>query len=571
MSTLRVGLAQINPVLGDFPGNIQRIVDAVDRAAAAGAQLIALPEMALSGYPIEDLATDPAFLRSAGAALDDLATSLATAGLDDRIVVVGYPAGPLPPASRPPAAPTAIAENRAAVIQSGRVLGTYTKHHLPNYSVFDEFRNFIPGGDVCVVEIGDVRVGLAVCEDLWREDGPLDRLQGVDLALVINASPYARGKLGQRLGLIAARARAVGAPLAYVNLVGGQDDLVFDGASVLVGADGRLLASAPSFADEVLIADVEGGHGSPVPGARAIAAAVPRPGTSLPPASGISPDRPELAVVWDALVVGLRDYVAKNGFPGVVLGLSGGIDSSLVAALAVDALGPERVLGVLMPSRYSTEHSLGDADDLVARLGIRSRVEPITDLVPPFERQLQLEGIAAENLQARIRGIILMAVSNAEGPLVLTTGNKSELAVGYSTIYGDAVGGFNPIKDVLKTVVWDLSRWRNAEAERRGQTPPIPEHVIVKPPSAELRPDQTDQDSLPPYPELDDIIHRYVELRQDPRQIEAAGHAAETVARIIALIDHAEWKRRQAAPGTRITELAFGRDRRIPITNRRAR
>jgi NAD+ synthase (glutamine-hydrolysing) len=571
MSTLRVGLAQINPVLGDFPGNIQRIMDAVGRAAAAGAQLIALPEMALSGYPIEDLATDPAFLRSAGAALDDLAASLKTAGLGDRVVVVGYPAGPLPPASRPPAAPTAIAENRAAVIQSGRVLGTYTKHHLPNYAVFDEFRNFIPGDDVCVVEIGDVRVGLAVCEDLWREDGPLDRLQGVDLALVINASPYARGKLGQRLDLIATRARAVGAPLAYVNLVGGQDDLVFDGASVLVGADGRLLASAPSFADEVLIADVAGGHGSPVPGARVIAAALPGPGTDLPPASGISPDRPELAVVWDALVAGLRDYVVKNGFPGVVLGLSGGIDSSLVAAIAVDALGPERVLGVLMPSRYSTEHSLGDADDLVARLGIHSRIEPITDLVPPFEQQLQLEGIAAENLQARIRGIILMAVSNAEGPLVLTTGNKSELAVGYSTIYGDAVGGFNPIKDVLKTVVWDLSRWRNAEAERRGQTPPIPEHVIVKPPSAELRPDQTDQDSLPPYPELDDIIHRYVELRQDPRQIEAAGHAAETVARIIALIDHAEWKRRQAAPGTRITELAFGRDRRIPITNRRAR
>ncbi|MCH4250250.1 MAG: NAD+ synthase [Microbacteriaceae bacterium] len=570
MTAFRVCLAQINPILGDFSGNTKMIADAVQESARNGAQLIAFPEMALTGYPIEDLATDPDFLATTRRELEGLASRLETAGLGDRIVVVGFPAGPFPADRRPPASPTAIAENRAAVLQHGRVVGEYTKHHLPNYAVFDEFRNFVPGDDPVVLQAGPLSVGLMICEDLWRPAGPLDHLSGCDLVLVINASPYATGKVQDRLELIRSRVHEVGAPIAYVNLVGGQDDLVFDGASMFVDATGEVQSRASSFQTELLFVDVPTGQQASDrhPAARVVTVDLPA-APATPCDRRMAPSPSPLEETWMALVTGLRDYVKKNGFPGVVLGLSGGIDSSLVASLAVDALGPDRVWGVLMPSRYSSDHSLDDAHDLVTRLGIHSRTEPITDLVPPFEHQLHLDGVAAENLQARLRGVILMAISNSEGQLVLTTGNKSELAVGYSTIYGDAVGGFNPIKDVVKTLVWDLCRWRNARATETGQTPPIPEHVIVKPPSAELRPDQTDQDSLPPYTELDDIIHRYVELREGPDDIIAAGHSLKTVSRIIALIDRAEWKRRQAAPGTRITELAFGRDRRIPITNRR--
>ena len=575
MSALRVGLAQINPVLGGFPGNVEHMISSTRHAARRGAQLIAFPEMALSGYPIEDLACDAGFLRAAGGALGTLATRLDAAGLGDRVVVVGYPAGPLPAGSRPPAAPGAIAANSAAVIQHGRVLESYTKHHLPNYAVFDEFRTFVPGDRRVAIDLDGFRVAPIICEDLWREDGPLDGLTGIDLVLVINASPYARGKLQQRLDLAAARARNGGAEVRDVNMVGGQDDLVFDGASFVVDAGGTLIASAPSFVETTLLVDVpshpaERASTPPVTLVRADVPPAPSRDDHVPASPRCPPAPDDEQTVWSALVTGLRDYVDKNGFPGVVLGLSGGIDSSLVATIAVDALGADRVLGVLMPSRFSSAHSLQDAKDLVDRLGISARTEPITDLVPPFERQLRLAGVAAENLQARIRGVILMAISNSEGQLVLTTGNKSELAVGYSTIYGDAVGGFNPIKDVLKTLVWDLARWRNARSTAQGLRPPIPAQVIAKPPSAELRPDQTDQDSLPPYPELDDIIRRYVELRQDPREIVSAGHSPQTVDRIRTLIDRAEWKRRQSAPGTRISELAFGRDRRIPITNRRA-
>lgn len=554
MNALRLALAQTNPIVGDLAFNSDRIVAAAREAAGAGAHLIATGEMALTGYPIEDLAAEAGFLRAATAAVDALAERLAEEGLGDLVVVVGHPDGPHPPAgSGARSAPTAIAQNCASVLRGGRVIARYAKHHLPNYGVFDEYRTFIPADDSLVVDIDGFRVAVIICEDLWLDDGPVARVRddAADLLLVLNASPFERDKDEVRLPLASRRARETGAAVAYVNLVGGQDDLVFDGDSFVVDPGGELRARGAQFREQVLIVDV------------------PRR-EELAPVGAVVTLPSDEEQLWNALVTGLRDYVLKNGFRSVVLGLSGGIDSAVCAAIAADAIGADRVHGVSMPSRWSSEHSRSDADDLAERLGLHYEVEPIADLVAPFEAQLGLEGVAAENVQARARGVILMAKSNQHGHLVLTTGNKSELAVGYSTIYGDSVGGFAPIKDVPKTLVWDLARWRNAHAASSGSTPPIPENSITKAPSAELRPDQVDEDSLPPYEVLDAILDGYVGRRLGRGDLVAAGFDRETVDFVASLVDRAEWKRRQGAIGPKISGMAFGRDRRLPITVRRS-
>lgn len=556
MSALRLALLQSNPVVADIAGNSEQILAAARRALDAGADLLATGEMALTGYPIEDLAAQPSFLRAATAGVQALAARLAAEGLGELPVVVGHPDGPHEPQARGAAsAPTAIAQNCASVLLGGRVAARYVKHHLPNYGVFDEYRNFIPEDASLVLEVAGARVAVIICEDLWLDDGPVARVRdsGADVLLVLNASPFERDKDEVRLPLAARRAAQSGASVAYVNLVGGQDDLVFDGDSFVVAADGQLLARAPQFVQELLVVDVPVGA----------------PGLQTPQ-NAIAELPSDEQQIWEALVLGLRDYVDKNGFRSVVLGLSGGIDSAVCAALAADAIGADRVYGVSMPSRWSSDHSRSDADDLAERIGLHYSVEPIADLVQPFEEQLGLTGVAAENVQARARGVVLMAKSNQHGHLVLTTGNKTELAVGYSTIYGDSAGGFAPIKDVPKTLVWELARWRNAHAAALGQTPPIPENSIAKPPSAELRPDQVDQDTLPPYEVLDAILDGYVGRRLGREDLVAAGFEPATVEFVTGLVDRAEWKRRQGAIGPKISGMAFGRDRRLPITVRRS-
>ena len=540
MAELRIALAQIDTCVGDLTGNAAAVADWTRKAADAGAQLVAFPEMTLTGYPIEDLALRASFQRAADSAVRALATELAETGLGDVTVVVGSVG--TGGGSRP--------TNRAVVLRGGEVVAHYDKHHLPNYEVFDEARIFVPGEEPAVVDVDGVRVGLAICEDIWREGGTVEQLAeyGVDLLLVINGSPYEEGKTHLRLESAAARAAQVGAPLAYVNMVGGQDDLVFDGGSFVLDSDGTVLASAPQFVEHLLVWD-------------ATTTGAQQPG---PQVQALDADEE----VYRALVTGLTGYVRKNGFRSVVLGLSGGIDSALVAAIAADAIGGENVVGVGMPSRYSSDHSKDDAADTAKRIGADYRVVPIAPMVDAFESNLDLEGVAAENLQARMRGVTLMALSNMEGHLVLATGNKSELAVGYSTIYGDAVGGFAPIKDVDKSRVWALSRWRNNHAIDRGEIPPIPESSITKPPSAELRPGQVDQDSLPPYHLLDEVIDAYVERSEGRAELLARGFDPDVVERVVSLVDRAEWKRRQYPPGPKVTGVAFGRDRRLPVTNR---
>lgn len=574
MPRLRVALAQTNPVVGDLSGNARQVLDAAHAAHDAGADLLVTGEMALSGYPIEDLASRPSFLAASRRAVDALARELDARGLGSLAVIVGHPDGPFEPrAIGSSNAPTAIAQNCASVLQHGRVVARYAKHHLPNYSVFDEYRVFIPGDELLVVRIGGVDAAVIVCEDLWRDGGPVGRVLESDagLLLVLNASPFERDKDEVRLPLVTRRATETDTVVAYVNIVGGQDDLVFDGDSVVVDGSGTILARAPQFDEHLLIVDVDaeaaGDHPAPAGVHRVELAANDRPDRSPAPTDiTVLPDDREQ--VWNALVTGLRDYVEKNRFRSVVLGLSGGIDSAVCAAIAIDALGPERVHGVSMPSKYSSDHSRSDADLLAAATGIHYSVEPIADLVHPVENQLALDGVAAENLQARIRGIILMGLSNMHGHLVLTTGNKTELAVGYSTIYGDSVGGFAPIKDVPKLLVWELARWRNEHARARGETPPIPVGSIEKPPSAELRPEQTDQDSLPPYELLDAILEHYISELLGKDDIVALGYDRETVEFVTGLVDRAEWKRRQGAIGPKISAIAFGRDRRLPITYR---
>ena len=575
MPVLRVALAQTNPRLGDFSANSAEILSHVRSAFEAGADLVAFPEMAITGYPIEDLARRPDFLKRSREAVDALAERIASAGHGSIPVIVGFPSGPV---SAAPADgnPHAIAHNSAAVLQEGRVIGVYHKRHLPNYSVFDEYRNFVPGTGTAVVHVAGVDVGLAICEDVWQDNGPLDDLAAghPGLVVVINGSPFERDKDDVRLPLIARQAEKLNAHIAYVNLVGGQDDLVFDGDSFVVSNGGRLIARSPRFAEHLLIVDMDLPEAQLDRRAQIKNLALIETETPVrrhipltaPLISEPNPDSREQ--VWNALVLGLRDYVNKNGFPSVVLGLSGGIDSAVCAAIAVDALGADRVFGVSMPSQWSSDHSRSDADDLAERLGVHLRTEAIAGMVQPVEEQLGLSAVAAENLQARMRGVILMGLSNAEGHLVLTTGNKTEIAVGYSTIYGDSVGGFAPIKDVPKTLVWDLARWRNEIAESAGLVAPIPENSITKPPSAELRPGQVDQDTLPEYDVLDSILDAYITHNRSRDEVISLGFDSQTVDRVIGLVDRAEWKRRQGAIGPKISEMAFGRDRRLPITSR---
>ena len=573
MPQLRLALAQTNPILGDLHGNSTQIIDAARRAAAAGADILAVGEMALSGYPIEDLAARPSFLREAHAAVSALAKTLHDEGLGDLVVVVGHPDGPFEPRLLgTSSAPTAIAQNRASVLKHGHVKAGYAKHHLPNYSVFDEYRIFIPGDELLVLRLRGMDIALVICEDLWRDGGPVARVLEADagLLLVINASPFERDKNEVRLPLVTRRAVETNTIVAYVNIVGGQDDLVFDGDSVVVDGTGTVLARAPQWVAHLLVVDLEVAAASESPLPQDVSRVLLADATPAqePLAPDIAIPAPDHEQLWNALVLGLRDYVRKNGFPSVILGASGGIDSAVCAALASDAIGADRVYGVGMPSRYSSAGSVTDADVLAANIGFHYSTEAIADLVQPFEDQLKLTGTAAENVQARARGVILMALSNMAGHLVLTTGNKTELSVGYSTIYGDSAGGFAPIKDVPKMLVWELARWRNDVAHARGETPPIPVNSIEKPPSAELRPDQTDQDTLPPYDVLDAILDAYVTRNLGREDVIALGFDAETVEFVTRLVDRSEWKRRQGAIGPKISGMAFGRDRRLPITYR---
>jgi len=557
----------VNPTVGDLAGNAAGVLERTREAAAAGAHLVAFPELTITGYPPEDLVLRQSFRSAARTALERLAADLATAGLGDTAVVVGYldaDGGP---------------RNAAAFLLGGTILARYYKHHLPNYGVFDERRNFVAGTSFVVVRYRSVDIALTICEDVWQDGGPFTvaGLAGVGLVVNINASPYERNKDDVRLPLLQRRAAEAGAPVLYVNTVGAQDELVFDGDSMVVAADGTVLMRAPQYAEGMYYVDVPVADAPPVP-PEVIGAAmsVERIDTAVPgcAAAGAAPPLvlaeriSDEAEVWGALVVGLRDYVAKNGFRSVVLGMSGGIDSAVVASIAADAIGGGNVHGVSMPSAYSSEHSRSDASDLAQRLGANYRVVPIATMVDAFVSSLVLSGLAEENVQARVRGTTLMAISNAEGHLVLATGNKSELAVGYSTIYGDAVGGYAPLKDVPKTLVWAIARWRNAIAESRGEVMPIPPNSITKPPSAELRPGQLDTDSLPDYAVLDAIIERYVDGDAGVEEIVADGFERGLVRRIAQLVDRAEWKRRQYPTGPKISFKSFGRDRRLPITNR---
>ena len=568
MPQLRVALAQVNATVGDLAGNSELVLEWARRAVTAGAHLVAFPEMVLTGYPVEDLALRESFEVASRQALEALPQRLVDAGCGAAVVIVGYLDGDS-------AAGRRRVRNAAAVIHDGRVVARYFKHHLPNYGVFDEFRYFTPGDVLPIVAVHGVDVGVVICEDIWQDGGPVAALgaAGCDLVVCINGSPYERNKDDVRGELVTRRAAEAGAPMAYVNLVGGQDELVFDGDSMVLTPDGEPLARGPQFEEDLLVVDLDlparGGRAGSIGGFQV--QRVPLLPQPLPPYAPL-PGRlveplPDEAEVWSALVTGLRDYVLKNGFRSVVLGLSGGIDSAVCAALSVDALGPQAVYGVSMPSAYSSQHSRSDAAELAARTGLRYSVQPITRMVEAFVDELRLTGLAEENVQARCRGVTLMGLSNQHGHLVLATGNKSELAVGYSTIYGDAVGGFAPIKDVPKTLVWQLARWRNAEADKRGETPPIPSSSIDKPPSAELRPGQLDTDSLPAYDLLDDVLDDYVEGDRGFTDLLAAGFPGELVERIVRMVDQAEYKRRQYPPGTKITLKAFGRDRRLPITN----
>ncbi|GIJ81211.1 NAD+ synthase (glutamine-hydrolysing) [Micromonospora phaseoli] len=589
MPNLRLALCQVNPAVGDLTGNARLVRTWTRRAAGSGAQLVLFPEMMLTGYPVEDLVFRRSFVAASKAALEQLARDLAADGLGELPVVVGYLDADGPPQVSADAEPGRGARNAAALLHRGEIVATYFKHHLPNYGVFDEDRYFVPGDMLTVVRLGGVDVALTICEDLWQAGGPFAaaRQAGVGLVVNINGSPYELNKDDLRLPVVRRRAAEAGATIAYVNMIGGQDELVFEGDSMIVAADGTLLARAPQFVEHLLVHDVDLPAGPDRTGVtvdaaelaeglrvvrRAVEGALPAPTgpTSAGPVAtgGIIEPVADEAEVWQALVLGLRDYVDKNRFPSVVLGLSGGIDSAVVAAIAVDALGGDRVVGVSLPSQHSSEHSREDAADLAKRTGLDYRIEPIQPMVDTFLANMSLSGVAVENLQARVRGVILMALSNQEGHLVLTTGNKSELAVGYSTLYGDSVGGFNPIKDVWKTLVWRLAKWRNAEAERLGGTPPIPENSIGKPPSAELSPGQLDSDSLPDYDVLDPILIGYIDGDLGREGLVTSGHDPAVVDKVLRMVDTAEYKRRQSAPGTKISMKAFGRDRRLPITNR---
>jgi NAD+ synthase (glutamine-hydrolysing) len=541
---LSVALAQINPTVGDLNGNSALIMNSVAEAKKAGAHIIVFPEMIVTGYPVEDLALRPSFQDASIAAVEKIASQIS----GDIVAVVGY-------LDRGP-------QNAVALIHEGKIKARYVKRHLPNYGVFDEFRNFTPGTSDLVVRIHGVDVAVAICEDIWHSMASIaSRTPG--LVVVPNGSPFERNKDDVRLALVQKRAREIKAPLAYVNMTGGQDDLVFDGDTIVVDKDGQLLARAPQFDDTLVVVEIDCQKESSTPD-------VVISTDDAKAASGASVIAPRLsdeAEMWQGLVIGLRDYITKNGFKSVVVGLSGGIDSALVAAIAIDALGAKRVNGVAMPSKYSSDHSVEDAQGLADATGIHFRITPIAPMVDAYMANMVLKALAEENLQARVRGTTLMGISNQEGHIVLATGNKSELAVGYSTLYGDAVGGFAPIKDIYKTDVWALATWRNAQAVAAGHTPPIPERSITKEPSAELRPDQKDSDSLPDYPLLDSVLRLYVDEDHGFEALLKDGFDEELIRRVISLVDKAEYKRRQYPPGTKVSVRAFGKDRRLPMTS----
>ena len=560
----------MNATVGDLEGNTDIIIRRLVEAGEAGAQIVAFPELALTGYPPEDLLLKPAFVEANKNAL--LSISPHTRGLT---AIVGFVDRDVD------------LFNAAAIFHDGEWVDTYRKQRLPNYGVFDELRYFRPGSDELLLEHPLATLGVTICEDIWYPGGPVERLAsaGADLIININASPFHRGKWQERHRLLATRAADYGVVIGYVNLVGGQDELVFDGDSVVVTPEGELLAEAQPFADELLLCDIEIGqifrtrmhdvrsrqHAREAPATVRTRTLHPVPLPPQPPLAKAEPVvHDDIAEVYAALVMGTRDYVRKNGFRHVVLGLSGGIDSTLVAVIAVDALGADAVTGVYMPSRYSSEHSRTDAAELAQTLGIEMLTLPIEavfcatlELLKPVFAGRE-PGLAEENLQARIRGNLLMALSNKFGWLVLTTGNKSEMATGYSTLYGDMAGGFAVLKDVPKTLVYKLCRWRN----RQPGGPLISDSVLTKAPSAELRPDQKDEDSLPPYEILDPILQRYVEQDWSLEELVGAGYDRDIVQKVITLVDRNEYKRRQAPPGVKITERAFGKDRRLPITSR---
>jgi len=542
MSGLTIALAQVNPCVGDIAGNASIVLERAREAADAGARIVVFPEMVITGYPIEDLALRGSFQRAAEHAVQSVATSLVAGGLGHLTVVLGTLG--VNAAGRP--------TNDAVVIANGAIVARYAKHHLPNYGVFDERRIFAAGTEPCVITVDGRRIGIVICEDIWQDGGPVEAMAAanIELLLVLNGSPFEEGKGRVRTDLARRRAAEVDAALAYVNMWGGQDDLVFDGHSFIVAADGSWMANSPGFADDVLTWTLPDVGVTPV-------------------TSSVVDFASDDEQVYRAVVTGLRDYLVKNGFRSVVLGVSGGIDSALTATIAADAVGGANVVGVAMPSEYSSQHSLDDAADLAKRLGADYRVHPIAPIVNVFQEHLALTGVSEENLQARVRGVMLMAISNREGHMVIAPGNKSELATGYATIYdAGSIGGFAPLKDLDKTRVWDLARWRNARAAELGETPPIPENSISKPPSAELRPGQTDQDSLPPYALLDEVLDAYVEHAEGRAELLARGFDEVVVDKVLSLVDRAEWKRRQYPPGPKVTALAFGRDRRLPITSR---
>ena len=553
---IRIALAQINPTVGDLDKNADLISKYAFDATNAGATLIVFPEMVLTGYPVEDLANRASFRAASIAAVEKLATRINQEGNGDLTLLVGYLGES--PSGRP--------QNCVAVIYRGEILATYIKHHLPNYGVFDEYRNFAPGNHSLVVRVAGVDIGVAICEDIWQAGGPVAELakRNIGLLLVPNGSPFEANKDDARLALVQQRAIELNAPLAYVNMTGGQDDLVFDGDTIVVGSQGELIARAPQFEDGLMIIDLDVKLASSDPDLIISNTPLPKYKANV---SGVARRLGDEDEIWQGLVIGLRDYVEKNNFKSVILGLSGGIDSALVAALAADAIGGNRVYGVALPSKYSSDHSLADAKEAAINIGLNYRIIEIQPMVGNLIENLHLSGVAEENLQARVRGITLMGLSNQEGHLVLATGNKSELAVGYSTLYGDAVGGFAPIKDLYKSQVWQLAKWRNELAILQGQTPPIPVNSINKPPSAELRPDQKDTDSLPDYKILDQILQIYIDQDGGRSAALAAGFDAALVDRVVGLVDRAEYKRRQYPPGTKISSRAFGKDRRLPITS----
>jgi NAD+ synthase (glutamine-hydrolysing) len=579
---LRLALAQIDPTVGDIEGNVRLIGESIDGARESGAQLVVLPELCLSGYPPEDLVLRRDFLDAVRQGLDEIAREVdgivALVGFPERVERTPEELAQFDPLIDPPPPP---AYNSVAVVAGGEVRGIYRKCDLPNYGVFDERRYFEPGAEPSLIEVDGVLIGLTVCEDIWHSGPPESDEVAAGAHLVVNssASPYHRGKGRAREGMIGQRARSNHAAFALCNAVGGQDELVFDGASVVIGPDGETLARAAQFEPELLLCDLivpAAGERSEDGGAAARSVPVlaeletgAHPGSDLEPRVA-APIASEEAEVYSALTLGLRDYVEKNGFEHVEIALSGGIDSALVALIAVDALGADRVSVVVMPSPNSTEETQADARTIAANLGVELIEIPIAPAMEAYERALEPSfedsepGLAEENLQARIRGNLVMALSNRFDWLVLTTGNKSELSVGYATLYGDMAGGFAVIKDVFKLLVYRLVAWRN---EREGREL-VPASVLERPPSAELRPDQLDEDSLPPYELLDRILEAYVERDEGIEALVAQGLPEDTVQEVVRLVDRAEYKRRQAPPGIRVSNKAFGRDRRLPITNR---